>query len=90
MFFFGPALMLEGSAVEIAAAVTSGVIGVFFVAASVVGYGRCDMQPFFRAISFAAGVMLLLQGWLTDIAGVVLAASVIVFAKSGRALNESH
>jgi TRAP transporter 4TM/12TM fusion protein len=90
MFFFGPALMLDGSSVEIAVAAISGLIGVFFVAASVVGYARQNMQPVFRAISFTAGVMLLLQGWLTDIAGAMLATSVIVFARSGGALNESH
>ena len=90
MFFFGPALMLNGSAADIAAATISGFIGVFFVAAAVVGHARRDMQLFFRAISFAAGVMLLLQGWVTDIAGAVLAVGVIMFARSGGAIDELH
>ena len=84
MFFFGPALMLQGSAGDVAAAAVSGLIGVFFVAAAVVGFARQNMSALLRAFSFVAGVMLLLQGWQTDILGAALALSLILFNKPVR------
>jgi len=84
MFFFGPALMLQGSVSDIATAAASGLIGVFFVAAAVVGFARQNMPPLLRALSFIAGVMLLLQGWQTDVLGAALALSLVLFNKSAR------
>jgi len=84
MFFFGPALMLQGSASDVGVAATSGLIGVFFVAAAVVGFARQNMSPLLRALSFTAGGMLLLQGWQTDVLGAALALSVILFNKPAR------
>ena len=84
MFFFGPALMLKGSVGDIAIAAVSGLVGVFFVAAAVVGFARQNMSFLLRALSFAAGVMLLLQGWQTDILGATLALGLILFNKPVR------
>ena len=58
--------------------------GVFFVAAAVVGFARQNMSALLRAFSFVAGVMLLLQGWQTDILGAALALSLILFNKPVR------
>ena len=84
MFFFGPALMLKGSVGDIAIAAVSGLVGVFFVAAAVVGFARQNMSFLLRALSFTAGVMLLLQGWQTDILGATLALGLILFNKPVR------
>jgi len=84
MFFFGPALMSQGSATEITTAASSGLVGVFFIAAAVVGFARHSMPFPLRALSFIAGGMLLLQGWQTDILGAALALSLLVLNKSAR------
>jgi TRAP transporter 4TM/12TM fusion protein len=81
MFFFGPALMLDGGFVDIAIAVTSGVIGVFYIAASVVGFINRNMVATLRILAFCAGLLLLLQGWITDLIGAAFAVAVWFFSK---------
>ena len=72
MFFFGPALLLDGSPIEIALAVASGIAGVYLVAGSVVGYLNQALTMPFRVMVFTAGLLLLLQGLVTDIAGLAI------------------
>lgn len=72
MFFFGPALLLDGSAAEIALAAASGLLGVFLVASAVVGYLNQSQSKMIRLALFTAGLCLLLQGLLTDLAGLVV------------------
>jgi TRAP-type uncharacterized transport system fused permease subunit len=81
MFFFGPALMLNGSFFDISLAAISGFVGTFFIAASVIGFINQALPPALRALSFAAGLLLLLQGWQTDIVGVVLALGLMLFSR---------
>lgn len=81
MFFFGPALMLEGSAADIAIAILSGLAGVYFIAASMVGFVRQSLPVVLRAAAFAAGLLLLLQGWQTDIAGAAIAAGLLLVGR---------
>jgi TRAP transporter 4TM/12TM fusion protein len=78
MFFFGPALMLNGNAMEIGIAAMTGAIGVYFVAAAVVGHARGNLPMYSRILSFVGGVLLLLQGWVTDMAGAVIAVAAIL------------
>ena len=87
MFFFGPALMLNGSSFDISLAAISGFVGTFFIAASVIGFINQALPAALRAISFAAGLMLLLQGWQTDVVGIVLALGVVLF---GRAVSHAR
>jgi TRAP transporter 4TM/12TM fusion protein len=81
MFFFGPALMLNGSSFDISLAAISGFIGTFFIAASVIGFINQALPPALRVLSFVAGLMLLLQGWQTDIVGAVLALGLMLFSR---------
>ncbi len=81
MFFFGPALMLNGSFFDISLAAISGFVGTFFIAASVIGFINQPLPPALRAFSFVAGLLLLLQGWQTDIAGAVLAFGLMLFSR---------
>jgi len=83
MFFFGPALLLNGDVTDIAVAVGSGFVGVFFVAVSVVGFMNQEMSVLLRGLSFAAGVLLLLQGWATDVVGGVLALGLVLTSSYG-------
>ncbi|MDB4511913.1 TRAP transporter fused permease subunit, partial [Arenicella sp.] len=72
MFFFGPALMLNDSGLAIGLAAASGLIGVYFIAASVVGFTNRNVSLVIRVLVFSAGLMLLLQGWITDLLGLAL------------------
>lgn len=71
-FVFEPALLLNGSAVEIAQAIGSAVIGLIALAAGLQGYliGTCALWQ--RIILAASGVMLIWPGSLTDLTGLGL------------------
>jgi TRAP transporter 4TM/12TM fusion protein len=72
MFFLGPGLLMKGGWGSIGVAVVSGFIGVFCVATSVVGYLRRHLNAWQRALMFAAGLMLMHQGWLTNVCGLII------------------
>lgn len=75
MFFFSPALLMQGTGFEIAAAIVTGLIAVFCIASAVVGYFMRPLNIIGRAGLAAAGLLLMYQTLLTAlIAGVVLAA----------------
>ena len=74
MFFYGPGLLMDGPVLEILLAVISGGIGVFGIAAAVVGYTRASLNVVHRVLVAAAGMALLHQGIITDVVGITLLA----------------
>ena len=74
-FFYGPGLLAQGSAWEIASTCLSGVVGVFCLATAIVGYFRTSLGWTGRAITATAGVLLLNQGLLTDLAGLMVVSA---------------
>lgn len=77
-FFFGPALLSEGPAWEIATTALSGVVGVFFLATAIVGYLRGPLSLKGRIVVAAAGACLIDQGLVTDSAGLLAAGAWIL------------
>lgn len=77
MFFFGPGLMLSGDLVDILLASASGLLGVFCIAATIVGFAWQKLVLWHRLILGCAGLALLHQGLLTDAAG--MAGLVVLF-----------
>lgn len=82
MFVFGPGLMLDGPATQIALAIASGAVGVFAIAAAVIGYARERLAIPVRVISAAAGLALLHQWWVSDLAGLAGVAIVLFAARA--------
>ncbi|WP_018699216.1 TRAP transporter permease [Amorphus coralli] len=78
MFFFGPALLMQGTTDQILLAAASGVISVFCFAAGIVGWLRRPLGPAARALLIVAGLMLLYQTMLTDLLGLALLAGLFV------------
>lgn len=74
MFFFGPALLLDGSYLDIGLSLVSGLVGVYLVACSVVGYFNKDLGSIPRLLTFISGLLLILQGPVSDGIGLMLAA----------------
>ncbi|MGI9425444.1 MAG: TRAP transporter permease, partial [Hyphomicrobiaceae bacterium] len=72
MFFFGPALMMDGNWIEITQAFATGVIGVLCIAACVVGFLQTRLTWWQRALAAGAGGSLLYQGLPSDIIGAAL------------------
>ena len=85
-FFYGPGLLFQGPAWEVASAFMTGVVGVFFLATAIVGYFRTDLTLSGRLITSAAGILLLNQGLTSDFIGLVLLVAWTLI--SGRALLE--
>lgn len=87
MFFYGPALMLNGTPLQIGFALASGMVGVMLVAAAVVGYLTHSLARWERAILFVSGLALMHQGLLSNAVG--LAGLAAVYAHSRHILRES-
>jgi TRAP-type uncharacterized transport system fused permease subunit len=77
-FALGPGLLAEGGSLTVARAVATAAAGVFLLAVAVVGYFRSGLGIGSRLASAAAGIALLHQHLLTDLAGLALAAIVAV------------
>lgn len=80
-FFFGPALLADGSILEIGSTALTGVVGVFFLAAAIVGYLRGNLSAVERAWIALAGVGLLDQGLATDMMGLTAAGLWLLYSR---------
>ena len=78
MFAYGPALLLDGTVVEIAFAVISGILGVTALAAAGVGYLRWDLRGWERVALAGSAVILLFPGLTTDLMGLGLMVLIYV------------
>lgn len=72
MFFYGPALLMEGSVFDIATAVASGAVGAYCIACFITGFMQQPLTTALRVLLGAAGVLLLLQGLVSDVAGLAV------------------
>jgi len=81
MFVFGPALMMDGTWLEITLAAVSGGLGALCIASFVVGHLKIDLVIWQRVAMAAGGVLLLHQSLLTDLLGLALAAAVFFISK---------
>jgi len=79
MFVYGPALLLDGTVVEIALALTSGILGVTALAAGGMGYLNRALHPWERALLILSALIMMYPGWVSDVLG--FAAMLFVFAR---------
>jgi len=77
MFFFGPALLLNGSLIDLLLAVPTAFVGVYFIAVFVIGCLRQSLPLIIRLAAGLAGLLLLMQGIETDILGLVFVTCVL-------------
>jgi TRAP-type uncharacterized transport system fused permease subunit len=83
MFVYGPALLLQGSVLGVAAAVATATVGVVALAAAVIGHGRRPLAVWERLVMAGAAVALIFPGWLTD--GLGLGTVALVLARGAPA-----
>jgi TRAP transporter 4TM/12TM fusion protein len=88
MFVYGPELLMVGSWSDIVLAFITSVVGVFLLAASIQGYFIKKANLWERILLFAASLLLIKPGILTDIMGLigaflVLGAQVVRARRSG-------
>ena len=90
LFVFSPTLLMEGSVVSIVIDVAMGIVGVWFGAAGIIGYGVRRLGPGLRALHLLAGLCLLTPigaasagAWI-NAAGVVLAVALLGLVQISR------
>ncbi len=73
MFVYSPSLIMEGSWPGILIAVITAVAGVAFLSGSLGGYflTHCNLTE--RLLLLSAALVLIIPGWMTDIAGLAVA-----------------
>lgn len=81
MFVYSPALLMQGTLSEIILCCITSVIGAFALAVGVEGYLYTKVSPVSRIICFCSALLLIDQSLITDVAGVVLLAAVILLNK---------
>lgn len=88
MFVYSPPLlMLDSTPIQIILAFISATIGCLALGGATQGYILTKLNPFERIISFAAAMLLIKSGSITDIMGLVLLAA-IIFSQKKRIKNQ--
>ncbi len=78
IWIYNPALLLQGEALDICLAVVTSVAGIVVLAAAVQGYVFGGGAPWYmRLVLFAAAILLVKPGLMTDLMGAGLAALVL-------------
>lgn len=73
VLIFKPAILLIGSSSEIIIAIATSLIGALFLAVGVEGYFLRAVTWWQRILFFAGGICMFIPGWMTDVAGIVMA-----------------
>lgn len=79
-FCYNPALLLEGSALEVVVAVITALLGVVFIDICTVGYLNRPVNPVLRLLLLAGGILLLIPSYLVSLIGFVLGGSAFLLA----------
>ena len=83
-FVYSPALLLKGSVIEVIMAFAFGFIGVILLAAGLEGWLFRATTVWQRVLLFVSGLLLIFPGLKTDLIGIGLAVTVILFQKYGK------
>lgn len=77
MFVYSPALLMQGSVLEVVRASVSAALGLACLAAALTGYAWRTLRAWERLVLVAACVLLIVDRWMFDLAGAALAAIVL-------------
>ncbi len=79
MFCLNPAMLLiDTNPMEFVIIIITSIIGMYAISAALEGFMLTPLNPLFRIILAAAGLMLIYPGTVTDIVGIVITALVFV------------
>jgi TRAP transporter 4TM/12TM fusion protein len=79
MFVYNPSLLLMGDAGECILASATSIIGAVCLSAAIVGHLNRELTFFWRTVSFAAALLLIKPGWITDLIGICLALVMVAY-----------
>lgn len=78
MFVYGPQLLMIGNAPQIILSCVTALIGTYSLAVSITGMLLVRLPLPMRAITFAAALLLIKPGSMTDIAGIIILGLVFI------------
>ncbi len=81
MFVYGPSLLFQGSAFDITTSAISASFGVIALAAGMMGFFVKELKFWERLVLFAAALLLIKPGLMTDIAGYILLLLIFIRQK---------
>ncbi|MBR9891984.1 TRAP transporter permease [bacterium] len=81
MFFFSPAMLLDGSWIDIAHVAVTAVAGVYLLSCAVQGWFLGHAGALIRIALAAAGLTMIAGGWLTDAIGLGVAVLAVLFQR---------
>lgn len=82
IFALNPSMLfINTTPVEVVLICITAVMGIFGVAAALNGFLFCRINPLLRIVILAGGLLLMIPGTVTDIAGLALLAFVVVYQK---------
>ncbi len=82
MFFFSPAMLLQGTAFEIVHITVTAIAGVYLLSCAVQGWFFGHANGAVRCGLLLAGLAMTAGGWLTDGAGLALAAGLMLVQRN--------
>ena len=80
VFVYNPAILMQGTVVEIVIAVAQLAIGTFFLAVMVAGFFKSELNVFEKVALFAAAICLIAPEIISSIAGVAVGVVVLVLS----------
>ena len=69
-------LFINTTPIQVVIICITAFLGIFAISSALSGYLKCPMSPLIRALSFGAGLCLMIPGTVTDTVGIVLFAAV--------------
>jgi TRAP transporter 4TM/12TM fusion protein len=75
-FVYQPALLGQGSAMEIAQAFVSGVIGCWGLSMGFEGFYRVKVNPVLRIVAIVGGILCIYPGTMTDVVGIAIVVAI--------------
>jgi TRAP transporter 4TM/12TM fusion protein len=76
MFFYSPAMLMDGDWLTIARTALTGLLGVYLLASAVVGYLQLSLSMPLRLLLLLGGLLMIEGGMLTDVIGLAIAAGI--------------
>jgi TRAP transporter 4TM/12TM fusion protein len=78
VFIYNPSLLMIGTTTEVIMTFLSATVGIICLSASIMAYLYKETTLLERIVLFAAALLLIKPGWITDLIGLVCLGSVII------------
>lgn len=78
VFVYNPAILLEGDIVEIVIGAAQLLVGTYFLALAVAGFGKTNMKNWERAVAFLVALGLITPEMITSIIAIIVGVALLI------------